>query len=144
MIVASRQALGSVLGFVASIALLALGLFGIGLVPSAAWLLPLGFVTGAGNSVLNVTLSSLVMGRTSDAERGRVGALLTGVASGTQLVAFAASGALAAVLSPRAVFVLAGGLGALAPLLVGRSVVRAASSCDRADSAGMTPTPTPA
>jgi MFS family permease len=132
-------------GFVASTALLALALFGIGLVPSAAWLLPLGFVTGAGNGVLNVTLSSLVMGRTSDAERGRVGAaLLTGVASGTQLVAFAGSGALAAVLSPRTVFVLAGGLGALAPLLVGRSVVRAASSCDRADSAGMTPTPTPA
>jgi MFS family permease len=124
-------------GFVASTVLLALGLAGLGLVPAAGWLLPVGFVTGAGNGVLNVTLSSLVMGRAQAGERGRVGALLNGVASGTQLAAFAVSGVLAASLSPRTVFVLAGGLGLLAPLLFGRRVVRAAAAPDRADSAAM-------
>ena len=115
-------------GFVASAVLLALGLVGLGLAPSVLWLLPIGFVTGAGNGVLNVTLASLVMGRTRDDERGRVGALLGGVASGTQLAAYAAGGALAAHLGPRTVFVLAGGLGLLAPLLLGPSVVRQAGT----------------
>jgi MFS family permease len=128
-------------GFVASAVLLALGLAGLGLAPAVLWLLPIGFVTGAGNGVLNVTLSSLVMGRALDAERGRVGALLGGVASGTQLAAFAAGGVLAAHLSPRTVFMLAGGLGLLAPAFFGRRVVRAAGDVAAADSAVMTPSP---
>ena len=107
-------------GFVASAVVLALGLCALGLAPSIGWLMPFGFVAGMGNGVLNVTLSSLVMGRTRADERGRVGALLGGIASGTQLVAFAAGGALTAVLTPRAVFVLAGALGLLAPVLLGR------------------------
>jgi MFS family permease len=127
-------------GFVASAIGLALGLCAIGMAPTVVWLLPAGFITGAANGVLNVTLSSLVMGRTAADERGRVAALLGGVASGTQLVAFAAGGALAARLSPRIVFELAGGLGLLAPVLFGRRVVRAAQSAHPADSADMTPT----
>jgi MFS family permease len=128
-------------GFVVSAGVLALGLVALGLAPAVAWLIPAGFVTGAANGALNVTLASLVMGRTRADERGRVGALLNGVASGTQLVAFAAGGALAARLSPRTVFVLAGGLGLLAPVLLGGRVVRAARVDDQADSAAMTPTP---
>jgi MFS family permease len=130
-------------GFVAAAALLAVGLVGLGCAPSILWLLPIGFVTGAGNGVLNVTLSSLVMGRARSAEQGRVGALLGGVASGTQLAAFAVAGVLAAHLSPRTLFVLAGGLGLLAPALFGRRVVRAAAQANQADSAVMTPSPTP-
>ena len=128
-------------GFVVSAGALALGLVALGLAPAVIWLIPAGFVTGAAYGALNVTLASLVTGRTRADERGRVGALLNGVASGTQLAAFAAGGALAARLSPRTVFVLAGGLGLLAPVLLGGRVVRAARSDDRADSAAMTPTP---
>jgi MFS family permease len=128
-------------GFVMSAVALALGLCAIGEAPSVLWLLPAAVVTGAGNGVLNVTLASLVMGRIRGEERGRVGALLNGIASGTQLVAFAAGGALASRLSPRTVFELAGGLGLLAPVLFGRQVVRAAVVEHQADSVDMTSTP---
>jgi MFS family permease len=138
-------------GFVWSAVVLAVGLAAAGQVPSVQWLLPVAFVAGAGNGVLNVMLSSLVMGRARDAERGRVGALLSGVASGTQLVAFAAGGVLAGYFSPRTVFALAGGVGLAAPVLLGRRLVRAAGTDDHpaadagpdgADSATMT-TPLP-
>ena len=128
-------------GLVASMVGLSLGLCAIGAAPSVAWVLPAAFITGAANGVLNVTLSSLVIGRTLATERGRVGALLNGVASGTQLVAFAAGGALVAYLSPRAVFEMAGGFALLAPVLFGRRVVRRASSPDTAESVDMTATP---
>ena len=121
-------------GFVASCVVLALGLVAMGGAPSVVWLLPIGLVTGLANGALNVTLASLVMGRTAADERGRVGALLSGIASGTQLIAFAAGGALTAVLDPRAVFVLAGCCGLLAPVLLGRTVLRAAQIPQEADS----------
>ena len=41
-----------------------------------------------------MTLSSLAMARTAAEERGRVGALVGGVASATQILAFAVGGAL--------------------------------------------------
>jgi hypothetical protein len=63
--------------------------------------------------------------------------LLSGVASGTQLVAFAVGGAQTAALDPRAVFVLAGACGLLAPVLLGRAVLRAATAPQRADSTAM-------
>jgi MFS family permease len=128
------------LGFVGAAITLAVGLCAIGLAPAVAWLLPFGFVTGAGNGVLNVTLSSLVIRRTRAAERGRVGALLNGTASGTQLLAYAAGGVLLSVLDARLVFVLAGSVALLAPALFGRRVVRAAADEDQAESADMTPT----
>ena len=55
-------------------------------------------------------LTSLVMGRARPGERGRVSALVTGVASGTQILAFALGGALAAAFTPREIFVAAGSL----------------------------------
>jgi predicted MFS family arabinose efflux permease len=128
------------LSFVGSAVVLALGLCAIGLAPAVAWLLPFGFVTGAANGVLNVTLSSLLIRRTLAAERGRVAALLNGTASGTQLVAFAVGGALLSTLNPRTMFVLAGSVALLAPVLIGRRVVRAAVDEHQADSVDMTPT----
>jgi MFS family permease len=133
--------------FVAATLLLACGLAGAGLAPSVGWLLPICVATGVGNGILNVTLSSMVMGRARPAERGRVGAVLNGVASGTQLVAFAAAGLAASMLSPRAIFVLAGVLALSAPLLFGRRLVRAADAdcardAARAGDAGEVPSST--
>ena len=105
---------------------LALGIAAIGLVPSVGVLLPVSVAVGFTNGSLNVTLSSLVMGTTPADERGRVGAALGATASGTQILAFAASGALASALSPREIFVGAGLLGATAPALLGRRLLRAA------------------
>jgi MFS family permease len=127
-------------GLVASMAGLSLGLCAIGAAPSVLWVLPAAFITGASNGVLNVTLSSLVIGRTLATERGRVGALLNGIASGTQLVAFAAGGVLVAYLSPRAVFELAGGFALLAPVLLGGRVLGRAANPDRAESVDMAST----
>ena len=122
---------------VGSCVVLAAGLAAMGGVPSVAWLLPLGLITGCANGALNVAQGSLIMGRTAPGERGRVAALLSGVASGTQLVAYGAGGALTSVLEPRTVFALAGGLGLLAPVLLGRTVLRAARITDTADLAVM-------
>ncbi len=113
-------------GFVGAAIVLSIGLAVMGTVPAVVWLLPCGLIAGAGNGVLNVALGSLVMGRARDDERGRVGALLTGVGSGTQLVAYVAAGLLAVAFTPREIFVAAGVLGLLAPVALGRSLLRGA------------------
>jgi MFS family permease len=112
--------------FVAACALLGVGLAAMGFAPSVIALIPIALTTGVGNGVLNVALGGLIMGRAAAAERGRVAAMLTGTASGVQLAAFATGGALAGTLGPREVFVLADCLGLLAPVLLGRRLVRAA------------------
>jgi MFS family permease len=114
-------------GLVWSAIALAASLAVMGGVPSVAWVLPVAALLGATNGILNVALSSLVMGRALASERGRVGALLTGVASGTQILAFAAGGALAGAFTPREIFVTAGVLGIMVPVLLGRGLIRAAS-----------------
>jgi MFS family permease len=110
--------------FVTACFVLSLGLVAVGLAPTVAWLLPGIALVGLMNGVLNVTLGSLVMGRTSADARGRVGALLSGVASGMQILAFAAGGALASALAPRTIFIAAGLLGLLVPLLLGPALIR--------------------
>lgn len=115
------QARALVLGAV----VLGAGLCGMGLSPGVACLLGVGIVTGVSNGVLNVSSNALILGRAVAAERGRVGALVGGVTSGTQLAAYAVGGAVAVVLTPREIFVLAGLLGMLAPLAFARTVLRA-------------------
>jgi MFS family permease len=106
----------------------------MGLAPGVVWLFAFGAATGAMNGVLNVTTGALVMGNVAPQERGRVAAVLGGVVSGTQLAAYAAGGALADPLGPRSVFVLAGSLAVLAPLLAGRQLLRAAAARHKTDS----------
>jgi MFS family permease len=62
---------------------------------------------------------------------------MSGVSSGAQLAAFVVAGVLTSALDPRAVFVLAGGCGLLAPVLLGRRVLRAARLPSTADSVPM-------
>jgi MFS family permease len=131
-------------GFVGSALLLALGLVAVGFAPSVEWVLPGIALVGATNGVLNVTLASLAMSRTAADERGRVSALLSGTASGMQILAFAAGGGLAAVLAPRTVFVAAGALGLLVPLALGPGLIRSARLTTPAATPAPTPTPTEA
>jgi MFS family permease len=114
--------------FAGAAAGLAAGLAAMAVVPNVQLVLPVAFGTGAANGVLNLALGSLVMGRAAADARGRVGAVLNGVASGTQLAAFALSGVLAAVLTPREIFAVAGLSGLLAPLSFGRRLLRAAAA----------------
>ena len=113
-------------GFVASCIALALAIIAVGLAPTVLWVLPAAMALGMTNGVLNVTLASLAMSRTSADERGRVSALLSGLASGTQILAFAAGGALASVFEPRTIFVAAGVLGVCVPLALGPGLIRTA------------------
>jgi MFS family permease len=112
-------------GFVASAVALALSIAAAGLAPTVWWLIACTVALGTTNGVLNVTLGALAMGRARADQRGRVGALISGVASGTQIGAFAAGGALATVFSPRQIFVVAGLSGVVAPVLLGRGLLRA-------------------
>ncbi len=119
-------------GFVASCLNLALTLVAIGLSSSVLWMLPSVVLLGFTNGIMNVTLASLAMSRTSAAERGRVSALLSGLASGTQILAFAAGGALASVFDPRTLFVAAGLLGVCVPLALGPGLLRSARTATTA------------
>jgi MFS family permease len=115
--------------FVVSATLLGAGLAGMGLAPDERVLFAVSLAAGACNGVLNVATSALVFGRARADERGRVAAFLGGATSGAELAAYAIGGGLAGVLAPRAIFVLAGVLGAAAPLLAGRAVLRSSGSC---------------
>ena len=121
-----RGVQGLARGFVGSCIALALSIVAVGLSPSVLWVLPAAMALGLTNGIMNVTLASLAMSRTSAAERGRVSALLSGLASGTQILAFAAGGALAVVFAPRTLFVAAGVLGLLVPLALGPGLIRSA------------------
>lgn len=111
----------------ASSTLLGAGLAAMGLAPTIVWLSVFGLATGAMNGVLNVAAGALIMGNAAAEERGRVGAVLGASVSGTQLAAYAAGGLLATSLGPRGVFVLAGCLAVLAPLVTSQALLRAAA-----------------
>jgi MFS family permease len=107
---------------------LALGLAAMAAAPSVYWLLPIVTVLGVANGVLNVALGALVMGRAAEAVRGRIAATVSAVASASQIGAYVLGGVLAIALTPRAIFLLAGVFGLLAPLVLGRGLIRAASA----------------
>jgi MFS family permease len=113
--------------FIASALVLAGCLACMGLARNVWTLLPICVVGGAANGVLSVALSTMVMGRAAEHVRGRVAAAVSAVASGAQIAAYVIGGSLGAVLTPREVFALGGLLGLLAPLLLGRRVLRAAA-----------------
>ena len=104
-------------------ALMSLAMLGYGTAPAVLALIPLGLLAGAGNGMANVCVATLVMTRTEERMRGRVGAALYAVLNGASVASLAAGGALAAVLTPRQVYLLAGGLGcAVTAVLAAQSV----------------------
>ena len=110
----------------ASAAGLSFGLAGMGLAPSPAWALPAVVAGGTCNGLLNLAIGSLVGIRTAEAVRGRVAAIVGGLTSAGQVGAMLLGGLLAAVLGPRQIFVLAGLLGALVPVALGRRLLASA------------------
>jgi MFS family permease len=123
-----RGVAGLARGFVWSATALAISIAVAGCAPSVWWLLPGVVLLGATNGVFSVTLSSLAMARAASDERGRVGALVGGVSSGTQILAFAIGGALAGFFTPRQIFIGAGAFGVVAPLLLGPGLIRRAAA----------------
>jgi MFS family permease len=88
-------------------------------VPAVWMLMPLSLLGGTGNGYANVCFSALLVSRTPDAERGRVSAAVNAAVGGAQGVSLLAGGAVAAVLSPREIYAIAGLLGVAAAVAIG-------------------------
>jgi MFS family permease len=90
-------------------------------VPAVWMLVPLSVLGGTGNGYANACFSTLLVRRTPDAERGRVSASTNAAIGGAQGVSLLAGGAVAAVLSPRAIYAIAGLLGVAVAIAIGLS-----------------------
>ena len=99
-------------------AIMALAMLAFGLAPAVVLLVPFAVLAGAGNGMANVCVATLVMTRTQEHLRGRVSAALWALLTAASVASLAAGGALAAVLDPRQVYLLAGGLGGVVTLLM--------------------------
>lgn len=81
-------------------------------VVAAVWMLvPLSIVGGTGNGYAAACFSSLLLTRTPEVARGRVSAAANAAVGGAQGVSLLIGGAVASVLSPRAVYAVAGLVG---------------------------------
>ncbi len=98
--------------------------------PAVGWLAPASVIGGFANGVLNLCSGALIMQRTPTEVRGRISATLSGVTSAALIGSYALGGALAAVLTPREIFLAAGCLGLLAPVVLGRGLLRSLSESD--------------
>jgi len=88
-------------------------------VPTVWMLVPLSVLGGIGNGYANVCAATLLVSRTPDAERGRVSVAAGAAIGGAQGVSLLAGGAVAAVLSPRAIYAVAGLLGVAVAIAIG-------------------------
>jgi MFS family permease len=86
--------------------------------PTVAILVPLSVLGGVGNGYAGTCLSTLLMLRTPDSARGRVSAAANAVFGGAQGASLLLGGVVAVVLSPRAIYAVAGLLGLAASGLV--------------------------
>jgi MFS family permease len=100
----------------AGAAIMSLAMLAIGLAPAVLLLVPLAVLIGAGNGMVNVCAATLVMTRTQERMRGRVSAALWAVLNAASVASLVAGGALAVVLDPRQVYLLAGALGGVVTL----------------------------
>ena len=74
-------------------------------------LVPLSVLGGIGNGYAGTCLSTLLLTRTHDSARGRVSATANAIFGGAQGASLLLGGAVAVVLSPRAIYAVAGLLG---------------------------------
>jgi MFS family permease len=89
---------------------------------------------GVGNGYAGVCLSTLLMTRTPESARGRVSATASAVFGAAQGASLLLGGVVAVVLSPRAIYAVAGLLGlAAAGLLAVTSASRASSRATPVD-----------
>ncbi|HLV54002.1 MAG TPA: MFS transporter, partial [Actinotalea caeni] len=115
-----------------------------GAAPSFWVYLVLMVVVAGAAGVGNAANGALVITRTPDAQRGTVGAALSGIARTGSVLALALGGLLGTLLSPRAVFVGGGVLGLVVVLALGWRAVTAAGAEERAGGAAGAPATAPA
>jgi MFS family permease len=88
-------------------------------VPAVWMLVPLSIVGGIGNGYAGACFSTLLVTRTPEASRGRVSAAANAAVGGAQGVSLLIGGAVAAALSPRAIYATAGVFGVAVALALG-------------------------
>jgi MFS family permease len=103
---------------------------GFAVAPAAGILLPVSVLGGVGNGYAGACLSTLLMTRTPDSARGRVSATANAVFGSAQGASLLLGGLVAIVLSPRAIYAVAGLLGLSAAGLV--AVTSASRTSSRA------------
>ena len=109
---------GQVRGTIAGAALACAGVAGFAVAPAVGILVPLSVLGGVGNGYAGTCLSTLLMARTPDSARGRVSATANAIFGGAQGTSLLLGGAVAVVLSPRAIYAVAGLLGLAAAGIV--------------------------
>ncbi len=109
---------GQVRGTIAGAALACAGVAGFSVAPAVGILVPLSVLGGVGNGYAGTCLSTLLMARTPDRARGRVSATANAIFGGAQGTSLLLGGAVAVVLSPRAIYAVAGLLGLAAAVIV--------------------------
>jgi MFS family permease len=94
---------------------------------TSIWMLiALSIIGGIGNGYATACFATLLVSRTQDAERGRVSAAANAILGGSQGISLLLGGVVAAVLSPRPIYAIAGVLGLAATLaLAAVSIPRA-------------------
>jgi MFS family permease len=102
---------GQVRATIAGVALACAGLAGFAVAPVVGILVPLSVLGGIGNGYAGACMSTLLMVRTPDRARGRVSATTNAVLGGAQGASLLLGGVVAVVLSPRAIYAVAGLLG---------------------------------
>jgi MFS family permease len=105
---------------VAGIAVACAGVAAFAVAPTVWILVPISVFGGIGNGYAGTCLSTLLLSRTADSARGRVSAAANAILGGAQGVSLLLGGAVALVLSPRAIYAVGGllGLAAAAVLAV--------------------------
>lgn len=88
-------------------------------VPAVWMLVPLSLLGGTGNGYANVCSATLFVRRTADVERGRVSAAAGAAIGGARGVSLLIGGAVAVVLSPRAIYAIASMLGVAVAIALG-------------------------
>ncbi|MGN6431994.1 MAG: MFS transporter [Gaiellaceae bacterium] len=123
-----RTERGQVRATIAGAALACAGLAGFAVAPAVGILVPLSVLGGVGNGYAGACLSTLLIARTPDSARGRVSAAANAVFGGTQGASLLLGGVVAIVLSPRAIYAVAGLLGLTAAGILAVTTASLASS----------------
>jgi len=109
---------GQVWAAIGGVGLACAALAPFAVVPAVWMLVPLSVLGGIGNGYAGACFSTLLITRTADAERGRVSAAANAAVGGAQGLSLLAGGAVAAALSPRAIYAVAGTLGVAVALAI--------------------------
>jgi MFS family permease len=109
---------GRVRATIAGIAVVCAGVAAFAVAPAVWILVPISVLGGIGNGYAGTCLSTLLLSRTADSARGRVSAAANAVLGGAQGISLLLGGAVAVVLSPRAIYAVGGLLGLAAALIL--------------------------